>query len=95
MNKYVGLRESCYSTILTIVNVEVTKFIKHHLATIIAIVASSKNYQGILKLVAKIYYRKQGICEVLKYLSTTYLSFTKGKIVILRWKNMRDTILTK
>ena len=58
MNKYVGLRESCYSTILTIVNVEVTKFIKHHLATIIAIVTSSKNYQGLLKLVAKIYYRK-------------------------------------
>ena len=96
MNKYVGLRESCYSTISTIVNVEeVTKFIKHHLATITVIVASSKNHQGILKSVAKIFYRKQGICEVSKYLSTTYISFTKGKIVTLQWKNMRDTILTK
>lgn len=95
MNKFVGLRESCYSIISAIVNVEVTKFIKHHLATITAIVASSKNHQGILKLVAKIFYRKQGICEISEYLSTTYLSFTKGKIVTLQWKNMRDTILTK
>ena len=56
MNKYVGLRESCYTTISTIVNVEeVTKFIKHHLATITVIVASSKNHQGIVKLVAKIF----------------------------------------
>lgn len=95
MNKFVGLRESCYSIISAIVNVEVTKFIKHHLATITAIVASSKNHQGILKLVAKIFYRKQGICEISEYLSTTNLSFTKGKIVTLQWKNMRDTILTK
>lgn len=51
MNKFVGLRESCYSIISAIVNVErVTKFIKHHLATITAIVASSKKSPGNTKI---------------------------------------------